>query len=62
MTGEIYSETLAMLITEQARTSELYLLPKIHKGKTPCPARPVISGNGSPTEKISAFINAPVAQ
>lgn len=55
--GEIDSETLAMLLTDTARTSELYLLPKIHKGKTPCPGRPVVSGNGSPTEKISAFID-----
>lgn len=55
--GEIDSETLAMLLTDNARTSELYLLPKIHKNKTPCPGRPVVSGNGCPTEKISAFID-----
>lgn len=55
--GEIDSEMLAMLLTEKARTSELYLLPKIHKGKTPCPGRPVVSGKGSPTEKISTFID-----
>lgn len=55
--GEIDQDVLGMLITEQPRMLELYLLPKIHKGKTPCPGRPVVSGNGSPTEKILAFID-----
>lgn len=46
-----------MLLTADPRTPEFYLLPKIHKGKTPCPGRPIISGNGGPTEKISGFID-----
>lgn len=33
--GEIDMEVLTMLLTEQERTSELYLLPKIHKCKNP---------------------------
>ena len=32
-----------------------YLLPKVHKQG--CPGRPVISGCGTPTEKISAFVD-----
>lgn len=42
--GEFDSDVLEMLLTEQARTSELYLLPKIHKGKTPCLGRPWCQG------------------
>jgi hypothetical protein len=34
-----------------------YLLPKIHKKVSPPPGRPVVSGNGSPTEKISHFVD-----
>ena len=39
------------------RTSEFYLLPKIHKGTSPVPGRPIISGNSSPTERISKFVD-----
>lgn len=45
------------LKTTKARTPELCLLPKIHKKTTPTPGRPIVSGNGSPTEKISAFVD-----
>ena len=35
----------------------MYLLPKIHKNIIPPPGRPVISSNGSPTERISQFVD-----
>ena len=37
------------------KPGRFYLLPKIHKQG--CPGRPVISGCGTPTEKISAFVD-----
>jgi hypothetical protein len=43
----------------------MYFLPKIHKGVTPPPGRPICSGNGSPTEKISQLVDHflnPIAQ
>ena len=48
------------LINTKPKTSSLYLLPKIHKitkpGEFP-KGRPIISANGSPTERISAFVD-----
>ena len=41
------------------RTPVLYVLPKIHKAppaNSKFAGRPIISGNGSPTEKISEFV------
>ena len=36
---------------------KLYLLPKIHKGLSNVPGRPVISNCGTPTEKVSEFLD-----
>ena len=38
------------------RTARFYLLPKIHKPGYP--GRPIISGNGSPTEHISLYVDS----
>lgn len=55
--GEITLDIVDALITKKLRTPEFYLLPKIHKNKTPVPGRPIVSGNGGPIEKISAFVD-----
>lgn len=55
--GSITADIRDALTTEKARTPEFYLLPKIHKQISPPPGRPIVSGNGSPTEKISAFVD-----
>ena len=39
------------------RTAQFYMLPKIHKRKTDPPGRPIVSGNGCPTERISQFVD-----
>lgn len=54
---EISKETYEYLTHFKPRTSRLYLLPKIHKKQRPPPGRPVISSNGSPTERISSFVD-----
>jgi len=50
---EIHPKCAQYLYTDKPRTPQLYLLPKIHKNKTPVPGRPIVSANNSPTEKIS---------
>jgi hypothetical protein len=50
---EISDKCADYLYLSKPRTPELYLLPKIHKGKTPVPGRPIVSGNSSPTERLS---------
>lgn len=55
--GALTGDIAEALKTSSVRTPELYLLPKIHKKTHPTPGRPIVSGNGSPTEKISAFVD-----
>ena len=52
-TDQISKKCSAYLRNESPRTSQLYLLPKIHKKKLPMPGRPIVSANNSPTERIS---------
>ncbi len=58
--GEIDDYTKDYLLSCPGRTSDLYLLPKIHKAsfnQNNHPSRPIMSANGSPTEKISEFVD-----
>lgn len=55
--GYINDETLDyLLVDSNTKAGRYYLLPKIHKKRVP--GRPVISGCGTPTEKISQFVEA----
>ena len=45
------------LLNYEIRPARFYTLPKIHKGIYPPPGRPIISGNGCPTERISQFVD-----
>jgi hypothetical protein len=55
--GEIHRSVLKYLKPTTWRTSRFYMLPKIHKPTRPPPGRPIISGNGCPTERISQFVD-----
>jgi hypothetical protein len=55
--GELDQRVRDYLIEPTSKVARLYFLPKIHKGITPPPGRPVISGNGCSTEKISSFVD-----
>ena len=55
--GEIDETVKLYLISDHVKTARFYLLPKIHKNKIPPPCRPVVSGNQSPTERISQFVD-----
>jgi hypothetical protein len=52
---EITESVFQQLSPIGSRTSRFYFLPKIHKQIVK--GRPIISGNGSPTEKISEFVD-----
>ena len=54
---EIDERARDYLIEPTSKAARLYFLPKIHKGLSPPPGRPVVSGNGCPTEKISSFVD-----
>ena len=54
---EIDKKCLAYLLPSNPRPGRFYLLPKIHKGVLPPPGRPIVSAIGSPTEKISKFLD-----
>ena len=53
--GQISQNTSKYLTTDIDRTQQFYLLPKIHKDIQNTPGRPIVSGSGGPTEKISQF-------
>ena len=55
--GEIDATVYQYIVGIETRTPNIYFLPKIHKQTRPPPGRPVVSGNGSPTERISEFID-----
>ena len=53
--GEIDDSCFYYLNNRNYRTSQFYMLPKIHKRLQNPPGRPIVSGNGCPTERISQF-------
>ena len=55
--GQIFQNTSNYLTTDIDRTQQFYLLPKIHKDIDNPPGRPIVSGSGGPTEKISQFVD-----
>ena len=55
--GEIDRSCYLYLSDDKIRTPEFYMLPKIHKDRVNPPGRPIVSGNGCPTERISKFID-----
>ena len=55
--GQISQNTSNYLTTHIDRTQQFYLLPKIHKDIKNPPGRPIVSGSGGATEKISQFVD-----
>ena len=55
--AEIGKRCFQYLLNTHSRPGRFYLLPKIHKNVLPPPGRPIISAIGSPTEKISEFLD-----
>ncbi len=57
---ELDHENYLYLLPANSRTARFYFFPKIHKKLVV--GRPIISGNGCPTEKISAFVDEHIKQ
>ena len=57
---EITLANFASLNPENSKEARFYFLPKIHKDEVK--GRPIISGNGCPTEMISAFVDEHLKQ
>ena len=49
------NKALAFLSPTGSKAARFYILPKIHKPGNP--GRPIVSGNGSPTENISLYVD-----
>ena len=54
---EISQNICNYLTTDIDRTQQIYLLPKIYKDPYNPPGRPIVSGSGGPTEKLSQFVD-----
>ena len=54
---QIHESCYDYLTNNKVRTAQFYMLPKIHKTTTNPPGRPIVSGNGCPTERISQLID-----
>ena len=52
---EIDQKIMNYLTVKKPQLGRFYLLPKIHKRTMNVPGRPVISNNGTATERISSF-------
>ncbi|KAL8565389.1 hypothetical protein ACOMHN_029084 [Nucella lapillus] len=47
----------ALLDSEKTRTIIFYHLPKVHKDQQKPPGKPIVSGSGGPTEKLSQLVD-----
>jgi hypothetical protein len=54
---DMSANVISLLTTENPRTPVFYILPKIHKPTRPPPGRPIVAGYGSPTERISSYVD-----
>ena len=54
---EIDKKILEYLLVKNPQLGRFYLLPKIHKRTMNVPGRPVISNNGTATERISEYLD-----
>ena len=57
LNGDISPKEKRFLLNEFPLKAFLYILPKIHKNPLQPPGRPIVSGIGSLTERISSFVD-----
>ena len=54
---QIHLSCYTYLSDSKIRIAQFYILPKIHKDSKKTSRRPIVSGNGCPTKRISQFID-----
>ena len=57
ITGALPPKSANLLKVPDAKPGRFYLLPKVHKNLDKPPGRPIVSGNGTPTERISQYVD-----
>ncbi len=55
--GHLKKDAAKYLTPENPRTARFYHQPKIHKSSVPVPGRPIVSSCGTPTERISEYVD-----
>ena len=55
--GWVKKDTMEYLVPRNPRTARFYHQPKIHKPTVPVPGRPIVSSCGTPTERISEYVD-----
>ena len=53
----IFDKPFKTIIPSDPNPDNIYFLPKVHKQVFPVPGRPIVSGNGMATEKLSAYVD-----
>jgi hypothetical protein len=61
-TGAIPQATANLLPVTKPTPAKFYLLPKVHKNIEAPPGRPIMAGNGHPTERISQYVDEHLKQ
>jgi peptide-methionine (R)-S-oxide reductase len=61
-TGAIPPKSANLIHVNNPCPAKFYMLPKVHKSISNPPGRPIMAGNGNPTERLSEYIDEHIKQ